>query len=426
MPRSFWTQSLGPGLLFAGAAVGVSHLVQSTRAGGQYGLSLAFVVVLANLVKYPAFAFGPHYAAATGTSLLEGYRRQGVWALVTYGALTLGTMFAVLAAVSIVTAGIAKAMFGLTGNVAQVAGVLIGLCALLLAVGRYRVLDRAMKGIVAALTVMTVAATALVLPRIGWSDAALLPDPDSWDLATADFTASLVGWMPSAVDIAVWHSLWTLAKRRDSRHAPTIAEAALDFRIGYVATAFLALCFLLLGAGVMHGSGQPIEPSASGFATQIIALYTQTLGDWSRNLIGPCALAVMVSTTITVVDGFPRALAVLVRRFGGPEQQDEKAPETSAAYWIALLLLAGGSYAILEVLVVRSSSPKGFILLVDLATALSFVTAPILAWLNHRAVFAKGLPENLRPSDGMRAFSRISIALLAAFAAWWLWLRWSR
>ena len=26
-------KSLGPGLLFAGAAVGVSHLVQSTRAG---------------------------------------------------------------------------------------------------------------------------------------------------------------------------------------------------------------------------------------------------------------------------------------------------------------------------------------------------------------------------------------------------------
>ncbi len=30
-------QSLGPGLLFAGAAIGVSHLVQSTRAGADFG-----------------------------------------------------------------------------------------------------------------------------------------------------------------------------------------------------------------------------------------------------------------------------------------------------------------------------------------------------------------------------------------------------
>ncbi len=30
-------KSLGPGLLWAGAAIGVSHLVQSTRAGAIYG-----------------------------------------------------------------------------------------------------------------------------------------------------------------------------------------------------------------------------------------------------------------------------------------------------------------------------------------------------------------------------------------------------
>ena len=33
-------QKLGPGLLFAGAAIGVSHLVQSTRAGADFGLGL--------------------------------------------------------------------------------------------------------------------------------------------------------------------------------------------------------------------------------------------------------------------------------------------------------------------------------------------------------------------------------------------------
>ena len=44
---------LGPGLLYAGAAVGVSHLVQSTRAGANYGLLMIVVVVAANIIKYP-------------------------------------------------------------------------------------------------------------------------------------------------------------------------------------------------------------------------------------------------------------------------------------------------------------------------------------------------------------------------------------
>jgi Mn2+/Fe2+ NRAMP family transporter len=63
-------KAIGPGLLFAGAAVGVSHLVQSTRAGAGYGLALVVIVIAANVLKYPAFAFGPRYAAATGCSLL--------------------------------------------------------------------------------------------------------------------------------------------------------------------------------------------------------------------------------------------------------------------------------------------------------------------------------------------------------------------
>ena len=62
--RSF-RHAIGPGILFAGAAVGVSHLVQSTRAGASYGLSLVGVILLANLVKYPAFRLGPQYAASS-------------------------------------------------------------------------------------------------------------------------------------------------------------------------------------------------------------------------------------------------------------------------------------------------------------------------------------------------------------------------
>ena len=55
-------KKLGPGLLFAGAAIGVSHLVQSTKAGAEFGFGLIWALILCNFFKYPFFLFGTKYA----------------------------------------------------------------------------------------------------------------------------------------------------------------------------------------------------------------------------------------------------------------------------------------------------------------------------------------------------------------------------
>ena len=39
-------KTLGPGILFASTAIGVSHLVQSTRAGANYGFGLLFFIII--------------------------------------------------------------------------------------------------------------------------------------------------------------------------------------------------------------------------------------------------------------------------------------------------------------------------------------------------------------------------------------------
>ena len=46
-------KAMGPGILMASAAVGGSHIVSSTQAGGMYGWALLGLVILANLFKYP-------------------------------------------------------------------------------------------------------------------------------------------------------------------------------------------------------------------------------------------------------------------------------------------------------------------------------------------------------------------------------------
>ncbi len=411
--------ALGPGLLFSAAAVGVSHLVQSTRAGASYGLALLGLVIVANLVKYPAFRFGPQYAAATGTSLLEGYRQQGTWALLLYGLATLGTMFTVQAAVTVVTAGLAISTLGLPKDPVLVSGGLLLLCGGLLAVGRYQWLDRVTKVLVALLTLSTLAATIMVLPRV---DFGTLVDfgPLRADPKALFFVAALIGWMPSAIDVAVWQSLWTLAKRSTNPEASSMKGSMMDFHIGYIGTAVLALCFVIMGAGVLHGSGLTLSDSASGFAQQIISMYQRALGAWAGPVVGVSALAVMLSTTLTVLDGFPRALAVLIARLSGPEAPgvDElEQPGGRRAYFGAMVLLVLGALGVIAALL---SSLK---LLIDIATTLSFLTAPVLAVLNHRAMHGAQVPAAARPSPGLSLGSGLGIAVQAAFALAYLFLR---
>lgn len=418
-PRRSLLKALGPGFLFAGAAVGVSHLVQSTRAGALFGLGLLGLVILANIIKYPPFSFGPRYAAATGTSLLEGYRRQGRWALVLYLVLTLATMFTVQAAVTLVAAGLLGATFGLKVSPVMLGAILTAGCAAILLVGRFRALDLVIKAVVAVLTVLTVVAALAALPRLNFGTAALIPS--GMDTKALLFMAALVGWMPSAIDVSVWHSLWTLARRRDTQHAPSLRESMLDFNIGYLGTAGLAVCFVILGAAVIHGTGNPVAAKPVAFAMQIFALYTTALGDWSYWLIAVSALLVMFSTTLTVIDGFPRALSTLWHRFHSAEEPGSDAPTQDRAYWVAGLVLAVGSIVVIWYAVRKdaSSLPR----LIDLATTLSFLTAPMLSVLNHRAIMGAEVPTAFRPGPRMVAFSLASISIQAVFAAWYIWVR---
>ena len=415
--RQFLSKTLGPGLLFAGAAVGVSHLVQSTRAGASFGLAMLLVLIGANIIKYPAFSFGPRYAAATGTSLLEGYRRRGRLALVVYALLTLGTMFTVQAAVTIVTAAIGGVLFDLDAPLLLLSTALMAVCIVILAVGHYRWLDSLVKVVVATLTLLTVTATA---PGVARHQLGRAPTSSQRVIngAGCSLLPSLAG-CPSAIDVSIWHSLWTIAKRRDTGYRPTVNESLLDFKIGYFGTAFLAVCFLLLGAALVYGTGEAMPKSGGGFANKVISLYVASLGEWSRYVIGTCAFLVMFSTTLTVIDGFPRALSALLERFTSAEDPDEeqRSPRERERYWIFVSVMLAGSVITLQI------SVQHFTRLIDVATTISCLTAPVLAFLNHKAVTGAEVPEEHRPGTRMRIFSLVCIALLGGLAIAWLYAR---
>lgn len=402
---------LGPGLLLAAVCIGVSHLVQSTRAGALFGMDLLLFVVLAFVMKYPTFRFGHEYAHATGQHLLEGFKREGNWALLLCGFIMLGVMFTGFAAIALITSGLAKISFGLDLSIGLIAAALVAFTGACLILGRYRWLDRMVKVLVLVLFVSTLVATAAALPLIDWRAADVLT-PAVLNMPALLFLAALVGWMPAPFETCLWQSLWVLEKKKSQDL--TIHEIRQDYHVGYFSTFALALCFMALGAAVMHGSGKEFAAGAAAFSSQLIDIYATTLGDWARPVVALAAFAAMLSTVIVVHDGFPRAFAALLACY-----RPQLGAETAQFRIYAGFVVAMGLGAIAILLFFIGS----FKTLIDFATTLAFVAAPVFAWLIHRAMHAPAVPARAKPSAGLTRYSLACLWALSLFAVFYLGLR---
>lgn len=406
--RRALSDSFGPGLLWAATAIGVSHLVQTTRAGADAGFALSGVIVLALVLKYPFFEYGPRYAAATGESLIEGYRRIGKWAAWLYLAITLSTALIVQSAVVVFTGFLLQTTFGVSLPLPAATALFLTACAALLMIGQYRLLDRTVKLILIVLAVSTLCAATLALPRANFQTLAAWP-PASAAVPFA-FILALAGWMPSALDTAAWSSVWTLAKDRELGGRTSVAHALLDFRIGYIATSILAFAFLLLGAGVMYQSGTSFNSAGPQFSIQLIELYSQTLGAWTRPIVLVAVVTTMFSTALTVIDGFPRVIERTVDVIRSSGDQRDRGGDTGPVYRIAILVLG-----ILTVIVAALLSGS-LTAMVDFATIVSFLTSPILGYLGLRAVTGDNVPSEHRPGRGLLVLSYAGLVLLGGTA----------
>ena len=186
--------------------------------------------------------------------------------------------------------------------------------------------------------------------------------------------------------------------------------------MGYVGSTIMAVCFLLMGAAVMHSNGVMPETQAAGFASQVIQLYTANLGEWAGVVVGISALFVMFTTLLTVMDGLPRLVA------GGIQALQQSDPDSRTPLdgspmlkgTIVILGLAGAAILL--------AFMRNFQSFIDFVTTTAFIAAPFNAVLNHLAVTSPRVPLALQPSPFMKAWSWMGIlalsALSIAFFAW--------
>ena len=409
-PISTLKYALGPGLILAAAAIGVSHLVQSTRAGAEYGFLLVWAILLASLSKYPFLEFGPRYTIATGESVLHGYKRLGKWALWTFTTFTLLTMNVVQAAVTIVTASLAAKLTGIALTPFIWSTIILLICISILMVGKYSALDKIIKLIIVILSVST---TIAVIVAFGSSGAAIPPPvaPSIWTVGGVSFLIALMGWMPILIDASAWHSLWILERIKQTGYSPKLKESLIDFNVGYIGASVLAIAFLALGALVLYGSGENFAISGTQFTSKLISLYTSTLGNWAYWIIVVAAFTAMFSTTLTVTDAYPRTISYILNLNAAESEE----PLGYKSYNSMLIIISALS------LVVLYLAGSRFIFMVDLATTISFLSAPVFAFINYKLIFSGRFKQHNTPPNWLKWLSWFGLAFITSFAVLFLY-----
>ncbi len=413
---SSFVKTAGPGVLFASTAIGVSHLIQSTRAGADFGLLILGFVIVVTLLKYPFFEFGSRYANSTQTSIIDGYKKLGRPALWLYFFITIGSMFFVTGAVGFVTAGFFENLFGIDFLGEWTLVILFAICVGILAVGKYNVLDSLIKIIVIVLVISTVAAFLLALYNGPLEPVEGFIPKELWNITGIFFLLALMGWMPAPVDISAWNSLWTLERAKQTNYKPKLKETLFEFRLTYLITGILAIMFVTLGSFMFFGSGEELPNNNAHFAHKVVTLYTQTIGDWSYIVIAASAFTVMFGTIIAVLDGYSRSLQKTVELIFSKKEEKIRT-KFRTFYVVFLIVIAAGALVI--ILGFKSNLKE----LVDFATVLSFMMAPIIAIFNLKLVTGKHLAKEDQPSVLLKVLAFAGIIFLSGFALFFIFTR---
>lgn len=151
---------------------------------------------------------------------------------------------------------------------------------------------------------------------------------------------------------------------------------------------------------MQYGNGEAVQMAGGKYIGQLINMYAVTIGGWSRPLVAFIAFACMYGTTITVVDGYARAIAEPVRLLRGKDKTG------NAEFFAWNIWVAGSGLAVIFWFDGVMAN------LLKFAMIAAFVSAPVFAWLNYRLV--KG-DEKHKLTSGMNALALAGLIYLTYF-----------
>ena len=334
------------------------------------------------------------------------------WAKVIYGYLRLlSSISAVIntAALTIFSASLLGIFLPFDLSLSVLSAIVIVSCLAILLRGHYKALDGLSKIIMAVLTISTLIAVVIAANQVQ-----ALPEdfnaPSAWTIASIGFIVITMGWMPAPIEISCLTSLWL--KKQCKETQVTNKSALFDFNIGYITTALLAIVFLALGALVLHGQTDELAKSGIAFSHQLVGMYASTIGEWSRLLIAVIAFGCIFGSTITVIDGYARALAEAKHQIQHPGSQQEAKHNS----W--MLIISACAMAVILFFV------SSLMVMLNFAMVMAFMTTPIFALLNYKLVTNTELPKELAMTKKMKMLSWLGLSYLFGFLVLFIWWKW--
>lgn len=356
---------LGPGLIITATIVGSGELIVTPKLGASSGFTLLWFIIVGCLLKvFIQIELGRHTVASGASSLesmnlMPGPRLAASWLVWVWLVMFAATFFQVAGMLG----GMASilALAGLPASKPVIAGGLGALTALLLVVGRYRLIERASTWMVVAFTLCTMVAVGALQFTPYAITARHLAEGFSFQLPASSTVAfAAFGIIGVGASELIYYPYWCLEKGYARHVGPTDGTPAWTARArgwmrvlqadAWVSCAIYTaatLAFYLLGAAVLHAKGLDVT-NADMIAT-LSHMYIETFGAWSLWLFLIGAAAVLYSTIFAATAANTRLIADALQVFGlrryASDQERQQVVRALCVIvpvaWTALYLLWG-------------------------------------------------------------------------------------
>ena len=370
---------IGPGLVLAATTVGIGDFISNAVAGERYGMTFAWAIVLAVVLKYFLTEGLGRWHLASGQTIIYGWNSlgRGMTAFVAVY-LVIWAFFFGAAGPSVVGLA-ANAMFPMVS--VPVWAVSHSLIAFLFVwVGRYQLFENVMKVLIVCKVVVVVVIAALLRPDLGELASGLVPTVPTGSLL---YVVSIVGGLGGTLALASY-GYWVRDKGwRSPSWVPTMR---LDAGLGYVVTAIFGVAVMVIGAELLFGTGRSIGDEEG--LVNLAGPLGERFGSVVRWVFLAGLWAISFASVIGVWNGMSYLFADIVRTLRGiPEEEaGPHISEKSPAYRSFLILL---TFPTIPLIVFGQP-----VALVLLWTAMGAVFLPFLAttllWLLNSSRVERG------------------------------------
>ncbi|WBB55964.1 Nramp family divalent metal transporter [Verrucosispora sp. WMMD573] len=422
---------IGPGVLWALAALATGELLFTPRVGAQYGYALLWALIAALLLKLFVTREIGRYSVVTGRRLLSGMaelpgpRGWALW-LILLPQLVVG----VAAIAGIASAAGSAFTLAVPGPIQLWTAVVIAAAAGLVLFGHYTGVEWVSRVIGLLLAVGVVVAAILVGPDLGEAASGVVPTVPE-DLVVADILPWL-GFLSNGAAGLMWYSYWIAAKgvgvgaleqpaRLDPRSLDDgqvarvrqwLRTMTLDSTFAVVGVGIITVAFLVLGAELLRPEG--IVPAESDVARDLTTLFSEVFGSVGFWLMVVGLISAFWTATLTNIDGWKRLYTDGIRK-ALPSHLTQRPWARPAV--IGRVAVVGWLAVLPFTVFLIFGDPVGLLTVAGSIEALHIpLVAALVLWLNRRT-----LPAALRAGRVATGLVVIAIVFFTSFAMYYLW-----